>query len=146
MAALGLLTVFGLAMTLAGAQAVVWAANDIATEAGLSGGFVGFTLVALGTSLPELGTTIIACRKGQTELVVGNLLGSNIFNSLAVGAAIGLIGPGEISDSLLTGRGTYIMIGTVALAYVLALTGKRVNRVEGVVLIAVYVGAIAALA
>ena len=73
-------------------------------------------------------------------------MGSNIFNSLAVGAAIGLIGPGEISDSLLTGRGTYIMIGTVALAYLLALTGKRVNRVEGVVLIAVYVGAIAALA
>ena len=146
MAALGLLTVFGLVMTLAGAQAVVWAANDIATEAGLSGGFVGFTLVALGTSLPELGTTIIACRKGQTELVVGNLLGSNIFNSLAVGAAIGLIGPGEISDSLLTGRGTYIMIGTVALAYLLALTGKRVNRIEGVALLVVYVGAIAALA
>ncbi|NOX28542.1 MAG: calcium/sodium antiporter [Actinobacteria bacterium] len=141
-----LATGLGLVMTLIGAQGVVWAASEIASELNLTEGFVGFTLVALGTSLPELGTTVAACRKGQTGLVVGNLLGSNIFNSLAVGAAIALINPASIGDDLLTGRGAAIMLGAVVFAYLVSATRRRVSRIEGVILFAIYVGAIVAIA
>ena len=139
-------TVLGLAMTVVGAQVVVWAATEIADDFGLTGGFVGFSLVALGTSLPELGTTVIACRKGQTGLVVGNLLGSNIFNSLAVGGIMGLVGPGVITDELLSGRGSVLMVVAVVLAYLFASNGRRLNRVEGLVLVALYVAALVLLA
>ena len=133
-------------MTVVGAQVVVWAATEIADDFGLTGGFVGFSLVALGTSLPELGTTVIACRKGQTGLVVGNLLGSNIFNSLAVGGIMGLVGPGVITDELLSGRGSVLMVVAVVLAYLFASNGRRLNRVEGLVLVALYVAALVLLA
>lgn len=146
MRTLVLITLLGLVMTLVGAQVVVWSANEIADELGFTGGFVGFTLVALGTSLPELGTTVIACRKGQTALVVGNLLGSNIFNSLAVGSAIALIGPGDVGDDLLSERGALIMLGAVVLAYIVALSRQRISRLEGLLLFAVYIGAIVAIA
>ena len=72
----------------------------------LSGGFVGFTLVALGTSAPELVTSVQAARQGETELLVGNLLGSNVFNSLAVGGIIGLVGPGPVLDTTLAETGS----------------------------------------
>jgi len=146
MKVVALATGLGLVMTLVGAQGVVWAATKIADELDLTEGFVGFTLVALGTSLPELGTTVAACRKGQTGLVVGNLLGSNIFNSLAVGAAIALIEPASIGDDLLTGRGAAIMLGAVVFAYLVAATRRRVSRIEGVFLFAIYVAAIVAIA
>ncbi len=146
MKVVALATGLGLVMTLIGAQGVVWSATKIADELDLTEGFVGFTLVALGTSLPELGTTVAACRKGQTGLVVGNLLGSNIFNSLAVGAAIALINPSSIGDDLLTGRGAAIMLGAVVFAYLVAATRRRVSRIEGVFLFAIYVAAIVAIA
>ena len=142
---LSALTLLGLVMTVVGAQVVVWSSNQIAEELDLTGGFVGFTLVALGTSLPELGTTIIACRKGQTDLVVGNLLGSNIFNSLAVGSVIALVGPGPIGDDLLTERGALIMLGAVVFAFVIALTRRRISRIEGTALLVIYVVAIIAI-
>ena len=144
--ALAVKTGLGLVMTVIGAQVVVWSSTEIAEKLDLTGGFVGFTMVALGTSLPELGTTVIACRKGETGLVVGNLLGSNIFNSLAVGGLIGVVGPGPIGDDLLTGRGVVVMVGAVLLAYLFAFNGRRVSRVEGVVLLFVYVVAIVLLA
>lgn len=143
---LAAMTLLGLVMTVVGAQVVVWAATEIASEFGLTGGFVGFSIVALGTSLPELGTTVAACRKGQTGLVVGNLLGSNIFNSLAVGGIMGLVGPGVITDELLSERGSIIMLLSVVVAFVFARNGRRINRVEGLILLALYVAAIVLLA
>jgi cation:H+ antiporter len=82
-------TVVGLAGTLAGAQLLVWGAAGVAQRAGLSQALVGATVVAVGTSAPELVTAIQAARRGEVELLVGNLLGSNLFNSLAVGAVVG---------------------------------------------------------
>ena len=76
---------------------IVDGAGRVADALDLSGGFVGFTLVALGTSAPELVTSVQAARQGETELLVGNLLGSNVFNSLAVGGIIGLVGPDPCS-------------------------------------------------
>ena len=70
-----------------GAQFLVSAASDIASELGVSELVIGLTVVAIGTSLPELVTAVAAARKDATDLIVGNLLGSNIFNSLAIGMA-----------------------------------------------------------
>mgnify|MGYP001793072731 CR=1 FL=1 len=139
-------TVVGLVGTVGGAQMVVWSATDIAEEFGVSGGLIGFTLVALGTSLPELVTTVASARRGETDLIVGNLFGSNIFNALAVGGALGLVGPGSIDDPSLTDWGIAIMMVVTLGAFAMAIVGRNLNRIEGIVLVAAYVGATALLA
>ena len=135
----------GLALTAVGAQVAVSGAENVAMELGLSGGFVGFSLVAVGTSLPELVTAVAAVRRGETELVVGNLLGSNIFNSLAVGAAIGLIGPGPVGDDVLTSFGLIIMmvVGLVAGGF---LFWGGVGRIRGGILLGLWLVALVGLA
>lgn len=135
-------TVGGLLGTIVGAQLMVWGALAIAEEFGLSGGFIGFTLVAIGTSLPELVTAIAAARKGETELILGNLLGSNVFNSLAVGGVIALIGGGPIDDELMSSYGIVIMVIVSTLAWMFMVTRRRVNKPEAVLLLAGYVAAI----
>jgi cation:H+ antiporter len=135
-------TVIGLIGTVAGAQLLVWGAITIAEDAGLSGGFVGFTLIAIGTSLPELVTAVAAARKGETELILGNLLGSNIFNSLAVGSAIALIGPGMIADDALRTIGVTVMIAVAGIAYIFMVTRKRIHKFEAWLLLAIWVATI----
>jgi cation:H+ antiporter len=139
-------TVLGLAGTLVGAQALVWGATTIAAEVGLSDGFVGLTLVAIGTSLPELVTTIQAARRQEDELIVGNLLGSNIFNSLGVGAVVALVGPSTLDDPDLMRVAAPLMLGVIALAWFFLRTRHRLQRWEGGVLLAVYAGGVAVLA
>jgi cation:H+ antiporter len=131
-------TGLGLLGTLGGAQALVWGATRIATDAGLSEGFVGLTLVAVGTSLPELVTTIQAARRHEDELIVGNLLGSNIFNSLAVGGAVALLGPGSVADDDLLRIAAPLMLAVMALAWFFMWTRNRLERWEGVVLLGTY--------
>lgn len=135
-------TIVGLVGTIVGAQLMVWGALAVALEFGLSGGFIGFTLVAIGTSLPELVTAVAAARKGETELILGNLLGSNVFNSLAVGGAIALLGAGEITDELMRSYGIVIMVLVATLAWVFMVMRKRVSKPEATVLLTVYVLAI----
>src|ERR671918_261770 len=77
-------------------------------------GFVGMTLVAVGTSIPELVTSISAMRAGEDELVVGNILGSNLFNCLAVGAVVGFADAGSIEDTSLTTGGVSLMLAVTA--------------------------------
>ena len=132
----------GLVATLAGAQLMVWGAMAIADRFGLSGGFIGFTLVAVGTSLPELVTAIAAARKGETELILGNLLGSNLFNSLAVGGLIAVVGAGPIGDELLERYGIVLMIVVATLAWVFMVVRKRVSHIEALILLTVYAAAI----
>jgi len=132
----------GLLGTLAGAQLMVWGALAIADEFGVTGGFIGFTLVALGTSLPELVTAVAAARKGETELILGNLLGSNVFNSLAVGGVIALVGAGEIDDELMRTYGVILMVSVSTLAWVFMVARTRVSKPEGVILLGAYVAAV----
>ena len=139
-------TILGLLGTVAGAQLLVWGAMGVADRVGLSGGFVGFTLVAVGTSLPELMTGIAAARKGETDLLLGNLLGSNLFNSLAVGAAIALVGPGPIADDGLRTIGLLVMAIVATGAWVAMATRKRVGKLEGLILLAVWLAAVVLLA
>lgn len=131
-------TVLGLAGTVSGAWLLVDGGTTLAEEAGLTGGFVGLTLVAIGTSLPELVTAVVSARKGETELIIGNLLGSNIFNSLAVGAVLGILGPGPLEDDNLAGLATLIMIAVVAIAAAFLYTGGRVVRWQAAGLLVVY--------
>ncbi len=137
--------VLGLLGVIVGAQLAVEGAIELAERWGLSGGFIGFSVVAVGTSLPEVATVVAAARKGHTELIVGNLFGSNVFNSLAVGGAMGLVGAGAIDDPSLTGLGIGAMMVVVALAYAGALIGKRAGRLDGAVLLAVYAAAMVLL-
>ncbi|WP_052665541.1 calcium/sodium antiporter [Nitriliruptor alkaliphilus] len=139
-------TLLGLAFTLGAAQILVDAARNIASELGLAEGFVGLTIVAIGTSLPELATAVQAARKGETDLIVGNLLGSNLFNAGAVGAVAGFLGPGMLDDPNLTGLAVYLMVGIAVLATVFMVTGRRVARPEGAALLVLYLGAIPFLA
>jgi cation:H+ antiporter len=132
-------TVLGLIGTVGGAWLLVEGALGVADELGLTGGFVGLTMVAIGTSLPEMVTAVVAARKGETELIIGNLLGSNIFNSLAVGAVLGLVGPGPLEDQNLAGLATIVMVVVVLLAAVFLLTGGKVVRWQAVLLLLIYI-------
>lgn len=139
-------TGLGLTGTIIGAQLLVWGASAIAAEVGVSDGFVGFTLVAIGTSLPELVTAVAAARKGETQLLLGNLLGSNIFNSLAVGGAIALIAPGPVEDRELATVGVIGMCLVAFTAWAFMVTRKRVHRLEAVVLLAAWLGSVVLMA
>lgn len=130
--------VLGLVGILAASQAVLVGALDIAEAVGLAAGFVGVTIVAVGTSLPELVTVVQSARRGESDLVVGNLLGSNLFNSLAVGGLTGMIASGPVGDVAITTRAVASMVVVTLLAAVLLATGRRITRVEAVVLLVAY--------
>ncbi len=138
-------TVLGLLGILAASQAVLTGALDIAVELGLAAGFVGVTIVAVGTSLPELVTVIQSARRGESDLVVGNLLGSNLFNALAVGGLTGVIASSPVGDIAITTRAVASMGVVTVLAAVLLVTGRRITRAEAVVLLAAYAITLAVL-
>ncbi len=128
----------GLAGVIAGAQLLVPNASAIAERLGVPQLIIGFTLVALGTSVPELVTTVQAMRRGESDLVVGNLFGSNLFNSLAGGAIIAFASPTG-ADVRLDVTLALAMIFTAALAWALLRRGLTLTRSEGIVLLAAYV-------
>jgi len=137
-------TVLGLVGTLAGANLMVWGAQGGAEELQLSGGFIGLTVVALGTSLPELFTSVQAARKGSTDLIIGNILGSNMFNCLAIAGVVGLIAPGSI-DSNVAVTGAIAMLVAGAVVSVMMITASRVQRWEGLILLAGYAAVVPVL-
>ena len=139
-------TVLGLVLVAGSAWFVVTGAERIAEELDLTGGFIGFTLVAIGTSAPELFTAIAASRRGEIELLIGNLLGSNMFNSFAVGGVIALAGPGRVLDASLSVWGSTMMVAVVVVSAVMMITKKSVSRVEGLVLLAMWVVCVVVLA
>ncbi|MDE0121222.1 MAG: hypothetical protein OXS33_05765 [bacterium] len=112
------MAVVSLALTLWGADRLVDGATGIADRLNISGGLVGLTLVALGTSLPELATAVAAARHGDNALVIGNVLGSNLFNALAVGGIAGVVGDGvfvgNFRGSLLWMLGAAVAAGGIA--------------------------------
>jgi cation:H+ antiporter len=142
----GLRTVLGLAGVIIGAQLTVEGASNVADILGLGEGFVAVTLVALGTSLPELVTAIAAARKGEHELIIGNLLGSNLFNSFGVGAVAALIGPGQLVDDKLATIGVGSMVIVAFAAWWFMFTGKHVVRWEALALLGAYAVTIPLLA
>ncbi|MEU4220472.1 calcium/sodium antiporter [Actinoplanes sp. NPDC026623] len=122
----------GLAGVLLGAQLLVVSASSVAAALGVSPVVIGFTLVAIGTSLPELVTTVQAQRRGESDLVIGNLFGSNLFNSLAGGAVIGF------ADGGTAARGGPALVAVMVLGALLAgaliFGGRSLTRRHGVLL------------
>ena len=133
-------TLVGLVGTVGFAHLVVRGATGIADEMGWTGGFVGFALVALGTTQPELLTALAAARRGESGLVFGSLLGSNLFNSLTVGSAVFLANGNKPYDeaSRLPVGSLLIMVAVSWLVIVMMATGRRIRRGEAIVLLGVY--------
>lgn len=136
----------GLVGVIAGAQLAVIGASSIAEDLGLGEGFVAVTLIAVGTSLPELMTAIAAARKGEDELIVGNLLGSNLFNSLAVGGVAAVVGPGVLDDRALASVGVVAMVVVAGGAWLFMYTARVLARWEAATLLGAYAVTIPLLA
>ncbi|MDE7289180.1 MAG: sodium:calcium antiporter, partial [Oscillospiraceae bacterium] len=131
-------TVGGLAGIIIGGQLVVDSASDIAMRFGMSETLVGLTIVAIGTSLPELVTSIVAAKKGESDIAIGNVVGSNVFNILFVLAASAAITPMNINSQSLVDL--VILMAVTVLTYVFCVTQKKVNRPEGIILVLMYIG------
>ncbi|WP_213995746.1 calcium/sodium antiporter [Arsukibacterium sp.] len=134
--------VVGLVLLLASSQLLVHGAVTIARYAGLSDLVIGLTIIAIGTSLPELAASIIGILKGEDDLALGNIIGSNIFNILAVLGLGAVIGP-DVIDANAGGRDSYVMIGATILMLVMSVRltrMQRINRVEGAILLAGFIG------
>ena len=127
----------GLVALLIGAELLVRGATDIARTLGASETVIGLTLVAIGTSLPELATSVAAGRRGQIQIVAGNVIGSNLFNVLGALGISAAVVPVAIEPRLSTAEVPGVVLLTL-LAGVFMLTGRRVARVEGVILLAGY--------
>lgn len=134
--------VVGLVLLIISSRILVWGAVDLATRFGVSDLVIGLTIVAIGTSLPELASSIIAARKGEHDLALGNILGSNLFNTLAVVGIAGSIAPMAVANEVLI-RDIPVMVGLTLALFVLGYGFRgpgRINRVEGAGLLAVFVG------
>ncbi|MEE9326039.1 MAG: calcium/sodium antiporter [Cocleimonas sp.] len=108
-------TIVGLLLLLVSSKMLVWGASNIASQLGVSDLIIGLTIVAIGTSLPELAATISSARKGETDLAVGNIVGSNLFNTLGVLALPGLIQPLQLPPEVLSRDILVMLILTVVL-------------------------------
>ena len=133
-----IMAVLGLAGVVAGGELVVSGASDIARSFGASETLIGVTVVAIGTSLPELVTSIVASRKGENDIAVGNVVGSNIFNILFVLSASSIIRP--IPMDMASIYDTIIMIGVCVMVYFFAVTKHKIMRWEGGLMVAMYAG------
>ncbi|MCC5887915.1 MAG: calcium/sodium antiporter [Gammaproteobacteria bacterium] len=132
-------TLGGLLLLLLGARLLVNGAVSIAENLGVSEAVIGLTLVAIGTSLPELTVSLLAALRKQVDLAVGNILGSNIFNLAGVLGVSALIGPLPIAERMLTVDRWAVLAATLVLMMFLV-TRLRLSRIEGGVLLAVYAG------
>lgn len=133
--------IFGAAAIVIGGDMVVDHASSLGTAFGMSASLVGLTICAVGTSLPELVTSIAACRKGENDMAIGNVIGSNILNILCILGVSGIISPIRISGADLANSlvdfGMYIAV--CLLAYIFCLTQKKITRAEGGILAGLYV-------
>jgi cation:H+ antiporter len=130
--------VAGLAMLIAGSSRFVHAATEIATAAGVSELVIGLTLVAVGTSLPELVTSIVAAARGNSDIAVGNVIGSNIFNILGILGVCAVVTPQPL-EPVAAYRDFPAMLLVSLLLLPLARSGGRISRMEGAILLALYV-------
>ncbi|MDG4953548.1 calcium/sodium antiporter [Actinobacillus equuli] len=135
--------VIGLAFLMASSQLLVWGAVEVAKYFGVSDLVIGLTIVAVGTSLPELASSIIAARKGESDLAVGNIVGSNLFNSLAVVGIAGAIEPMQVEAAVFS-RDMLVMFALTLLLFFFAYSFKKkqakITRLEGGIFLLCYIG------
>ena len=132
-----ILIIIGLAGIIIGGDLVVDSASAIAIALGMSETLVGLTIVAIGTSLPELVTSITALKKGENQLVIGNVIGSNIFNILFVLGASSAISRIPLDSSMLID--VLFMMGVTILCFIFGKTQDKYDKKEGIILIALFI-------
>lgn len=133
---LGILALGGVVLYF-GAEWFVGSAESIASSLGVSEKLIGLTVIAIGTSLPELVTAVIAASKKETDLAVGNLLGSNIFNVLSILGVTSIIKDISVNKALVD-QDMLVMLGITLLVFVFMVFRKKVTRIHGFILLAVY--------
>jgi cation:H+ antiporter len=134
--------VFGLALLLISSKILVWGAVQIASELGVSDLLIGLTIIAVGTSLPELAASVASALKNEHDIAIGNVVGSNMFNTLAVMGIPGLIYPSSLDAGVLQRDVPVVFMLTIALV-IMAYGFKgdgRINRIEGAILFTCFVG------
>lgn len=139
-----ILVFVGLALLVGGSEALVRGASGVALLARVTPAVVGLTIVAAGTSTPELVTSLVAAWRGRDDIAVGNVVGSNIFNVLGIAGTTALIHPLAVPPET-PARDNWWMLAASALLFPLMKSGMRVNRVEGAVLFSGFVAYLAVL-
>ena len=128
----------GLVGIIYGSDLVVGNASDIATKIGISSRIISLTIIALGTSLPELVTTIVSAKKGEQDILLGNIIGSNIFNICVVlGIPVAIYG--TINPSSFSSIDIIALVGSSILLFLFALTNKTINRIEGAIMFLTFI-------
>lgn len=133
-----LLVVVGLAAIIIGSEMVVQNSTVIATAIGWSNRLISLTVIAFGTSLPELVTTIVASKKGEQDLVIGNIIGSNIFNiCIVLGLPVALFG--TITPASFQMLDIVMLVVSAIALFVFSLTKKKISRAEGIIMVVAFV-------
>lgn len=129
--------IVGIAAIIFGGQLVVNSAIEIARTFGMTENLIGVTIIAIGTSLPELVTSVVAAKKGQSDIAIGNVVGSNIFNLAFILGFSSLCNPiGVVPDAFID---TCIMLAVNIIGYVFCIAGRKLNRPKGAVMVLMYV-------
>ena len=132
-----LLLTVGMAGLVLGSKLLVEGAVEVARELGVSEAVIGLTMVAVGTSLPELATAVVASYRGKPEIALGNILGSNLFNLLGIIGALAITLPFEVAAEILR-FDIWVMTAVSAVLIPVMLTGWRVGRLEGLLFLCAY--------
>lgn len=127
----------GIILIVLGGRWLVEGAVDLARLVGMSEAVIGLTVIAIGTSLPELVTSVVAAYKGASAVALGNVLGSNIFNLLLIGGVTAVIAPGTIPSEI-SNFGLPVLIAASVLLLIFAATGRKITRWEGAILLIIY--------
>lgn len=134
--------ILSLILLIMSSQLLVWGAVNIATYLGVSDLIIGLTIVAVGTSLPELAASIIAAKKGEVDLAMGNIIGSNLFNTLTVVGIAGVINPIQVSHEAFS-RDMLVMGFITSLLFIFSYGGKNkngeINQIKGLILFLCYI-------
>ena len=132
-----LFIILGLSLIIAGGKAVVYAAQKIAEAAGMTETLIALTVIAIGTSLPELVTSIVAARKGETSLAMGNVIGSNILNLLFILGVSAAIHPVAVNVASVYDLAILILVSI--LTWIFSISKRRIVRAEGIFMLLCYV-------
>lgn len=132
-----LMAIAGLGVIILGGRLLVDAAVSLAQAIGVSEAVIGLTIVAIGTSLPELVTSMVAARRGHSDVAIGNVLGSCIYNVLGIGGVVGLLAPTVVPEQIIY-FDNFVMVGAAIVLIVFSATGGRISRLEGAAFLTAY--------
>lgn len=135
----GLYSVGGLVLLVAGAYLMVEGAISIAREFGISEAVIGLTIIAVGTSLPELATSIVAAMRKHGDVIIGNIIGSNIFNILSILGVTAMVSPISMTGQIAE-LDVWIMLGVALMFSVYLLRGYTVGKISGIAMLLAYCG------